>query len=81
MQFWIGNGTQASVLREPSGGILDAAPESRVRNHWRIEPPDLATLDHVAPADSGSIRMEQGFGILKRKGLRIADFLDKDPPD
>ncbi len=39
-----------------TGGILDAALESRVKNHARIETPDLATIDYEAPADSGFIR-------------------------
>lgn len=39
-----------------TGGILDAALESRVRGHQRIETPDLATIDYEAPADSGFIR-------------------------
>lgn len=39
-----------------TGGILDAALESRIRNHQRIETPDLATIDYQAPADSGYIR-------------------------
>jgi hypothetical protein len=39
-----------------TGGILDAALESRVRKHARIETPDLASIDYEAPADSGFIR-------------------------
>jgi hypothetical protein len=39
-----------------TGGILDAALESRVRNHQRVETPDLAAVDYAAPADSGFIR-------------------------
>ncbi|MFO0951378.1 MAG: hypothetical protein U0835_09560 [Isosphaeraceae bacterium] len=39
-----------------TGGILDAALESRVRNHARIETPELAAIDYEAPADSGFIR-------------------------
>jgi hypothetical protein len=39
-----------------TGGILDAALESRVRDHKRIETPDLAGIDYEAPADSGFIR-------------------------
>jgi hypothetical protein len=39
-----------------TGGILDAALESRIGNHRRIETPDLASIDYAAPADSGFIR-------------------------
>lgn len=39
-----------------TGGILDAALESRIRGHARIETPDLAEIDYEAPADSGFIR-------------------------
>jgi hypothetical protein len=39
-----------------TGGILDAALESRIRDHARIETPDLASIDYQAPADSGFIR-------------------------
>jgi hypothetical protein len=39
-----------------TGGILDAALESRIRGSARIETPDLASLDYEAPADSGYIR-------------------------
>jgi hypothetical protein len=39
-----------------TGGILDAALESRVRNHQLIPTPELATIDYHAPADSGFIR-------------------------
>ena len=39
-----------------TGGILDAALESRVKKNARIETPDLATIDYQAPKDSGYIR-------------------------
>jgi len=39
-----------------TGGVLDAALESRFKNHTRIETPDLASIDYEAPADSGFIR-------------------------
>ena len=39
-----------------TGGILDVALESRIRDHRRIETPDLAAIDYQAPADSGFIR-------------------------
>jgi hypothetical protein len=38
-----------------TGGILDAALESRVRRR-RVETPDLAAIDYQAPRDSGFIR-------------------------
>ena len=39
-----------------TGGALDAALESRLLDHARIETPELATIDYQAPADSGFIR-------------------------
>jgi hypothetical protein len=39
-----------------TGGILDVALESRVKNQRRIETPELAAIDYQAPADSGFIR-------------------------
>ncbi|WP_165070918.1 Gfo/Idh/MocA family oxidoreductase [Paludisphaera rhizosphaerae] len=39
-----------------SGGILDAALESRIKGGARIETPDLAAIDYKAPADSAFIR-------------------------
>jgi hypothetical protein len=39
-----------------TGGILDVALESRVKNQRRIETPGLAAIDYQAPSDSGFIR-------------------------
>lgn len=39
-----------------TGGILDAALESKIQGYRRIETPDLASINYEAPADSGFIR-------------------------
>jgi hypothetical protein len=39
-----------------TGGILDAALESRFNKSKRVETPELAKIDYEAPADSGFIR-------------------------
>jgi hypothetical protein len=39
-----------------TGGILDVALESRVKNQRRLETPELAAIDYQAPSDSGFIR-------------------------
>jgi hypothetical protein len=39
-----------------SGGILDAALQSRVEGHKAIPTPELAAIDYDAPTDSGFIR-------------------------
>ena len=39
-----------------SGGILDAALESRVKTHTRIATPELEAINYAAPVDSGFIR-------------------------
>ncbi len=39
-----------------TGGILDAALDSRVLNHQPFETPDLAAINYAPPADSGFIR-------------------------
>jgi hypothetical protein len=39
-----------------TGGILDVALESRIKDHRRIATPELAGIDYQAPADSGFIR-------------------------
>jgi hypothetical protein len=39
-----------------TGGVLDAALESRIKGHKRIDTPDLAGTDYDPPTDSGFIR-------------------------
>ena len=39
-----------------TGGILDAALDSRVLNHQPFETPELAAINYAPPADSGFIR-------------------------
>jgi hypothetical protein len=39
-----------------TGGILDAALDSRVRNHEPVPTSELASINYTAPADSGFIR-------------------------
>ena len=39
-----------------TGGILDAACQSRLEKSRRVETPELAAIDYAAPADSGFIR-------------------------
>jgi hypothetical protein len=39
-----------------TSSILDAALDSRIQGHRRIETPELAAIDYEAPADSGYIR-------------------------
>lgn len=39
-----------------TGGALDAALESRIRDHARVATPELASVNYEPPADSGFIR-------------------------
>ena len=39
-----------------TGGILDAALQSRIEHHQPVATPELAAIDYAAPADSGYIR-------------------------
>ncbi len=39
-----------------TGGILDAALDSRVQHHQPVATPELAAIDYTPPADSGFIR-------------------------
>jgi hypothetical protein len=39
-----------------TGGILDVALESRIKEHTRIATPELEAINYLAPADSGYIR-------------------------
>ena len=43
-----------------TGGILDAAHDSRALNGKRLATPELASIDYVAPADSGFMRAPLG---------------------
>ena len=39
-----------------TGGILDVALESRIREHMRIATPEFEAINYLAPADSGFIK-------------------------
>ena len=49
-----------------TGGVLDVALDSRVKNHRRIETPELAAIDYQAPLDSGFIRTPVARSIPNR---------------
>ena len=54
--FRTGNPPYPVERTQLTGGILDVGCTSRFKGGIRIETPELATIDYVAPADSGFIR-------------------------